>query len=510
MRAFVATIALFILASACGDEPAPIPTAIPLPTSTPQSTPTPQPTPVPEPTSTPEPTPTPVPTSTPEPTPTFAPAPVILPTVEVIFETPTPAAAFPPDLDRKLNAISLKAAAIRGLTSQESLERQLVSSDELRQKLEESLAENAEDIEVADRLYSLVGIIEPDSSLNDLLLDVYSNIVAGLFDTDENMLFVRADAEEFTLSNELTVAHEVTHGLQQQHFNIRDIREPYEDNSDRMRAITALIEGDASLVEIIYRLRVFNDAQRERLIEESQSTDLSAFRAAPAFIQRTVSFPYFEGANFAIYLFQQYGDFTAIDAAYESLPESTEQILHPELLGLDSPKAVTIPDLAVELGDGWTEIDRDVMGELFIAALLEGVLTPDVAGPAAAGWGGDTFLLLESPSGDEALASVSVWDTEEDATEYSTALMEYFQGVTGADEWMEQEPMYGEAAYRIATDGAAVDVRYRGATVWLAVAKDVETLDSIVAANVDGMAESDAEVAQDEVATSTTATSTAP
>ncbi len=506
MRVVVAIFALFILVSACSNEPAPVPTAIPLPTSTPEPTQTPAPT------STPVPTPTPAPTSTPEPTPTptFAPGPVILPTVEVVVETPTPAAALQLDLDRKLNAITLQAAAIRGLTNRERFERRLVSSEELRQKLEDSLAENAEDLEIADRIYTLLGIIEPDSSLSDLLLDVYSDIVVGLFDTDENVLLVLADTDEFTLSNELTVAHEVAHALQQQHFNIRDIRDPYEDNSDRLRAITALIEGDASLVELIYRLRVFNDAQREQHMEESRSADLSAYRAAPLFIQRTVAFPYFEGANFAIYLYQQYGDFTAIDAAYEALPESTEQILHPELYGLDSPVEVTVPDLAAALGEGWSEVDRDVMGELYIAALLEGALPPDTAAVAAAGWGGDALLLLEAPSGSDALISVSVWDSTEDAQEYSSALMEYFQVTTGAESWMEQESINSETAHRIATDGLAVDVRSQGTVVWAAAGADVDTVDAIVAATLEGMSETDLGIGQDAAATSTAATSTAP
>ena len=511
MRAVVAIFALVILASACGDEPAPPPIAIPQPTSTPQPSPTLQPTATPEPTSTPAPTPTPSPTSTPEPTPTFAPSPVILPTVEVVFETPTPTAAFAPDLDRKLNAISLQAAAIRGLTNRDSFERRLVSSDELRQMLEDNLAENAEDLEIADRLYSLLGIIEPDSSLGDMLLDVYSDIVVGLFDTDENVLFVLAEADGFTLSNELTVAHEVAHGLQQQHFNIRDIRDPYEDNSDRLRAITALIEGDASLVEIIYRLRVFSDAQREMHMEESRSADRSAFRAAPPFVQRTVTFPYFEGANFAIYLFQQRGDFSAIDSAYETLPESTEQILHPELLGIDSPIEVPLPELASALGDGWTEVDRDVMGELFLAALLEGALPPDVAAIAASGWGGDAFMFLEGPSGNEALASVSVWDSAEDAVEYAEALMEYFQGISGAENWAEQESMYGEVAHRISVEGfATVDIRSKATMVWLAAGTDLDAVDAVVTATLEGMAENDIEVGQDEAATSTSATTTSP
>ena len=408
---------------------------------------------------------------------------MILPTVEVVVETPTPAAASPSNLDRKLDAISLRAAAIRGLTNRDSYERRLVSSEDLREIIEDNIAEDAEDIAIAGRLYSILGIIEPDSSLDDILLDVYSNIVVGMFDTEENVLFVLSDADEFTLSNELTVAHEVTHALQQQHFNIRDIRDPYEDNSDRRRAITALIEGDASLVEIIYRLRVFDERQQQRHMEESQAVDLSAYRAAPPFIQRTVAFPYFEGANFAISLYQQTGDFSVIDEAYHALPESTEQILHPELYGQDSPIEIAMPDLVSALGDGWTELDRDVMGELFLAALLQGGIFPvETAGMAAAGWGGDAYLLLEEPTGNEALVSVSTWDTVEDSEDFRSALMQYFQGIIESEDWVEQESGEDESAHRIASDDAAVEVRSAGDRVWLTVASDLDTVDQIVAA----------------------------
>ena len=474
MRAVVTLIAVILLVSACADDPpTPAPTATPAPTSTPQPSPTP----------TPEPTPTLTlsPTSTPEPTPTFAPAPVILPTVEVVVETPTPAAVSPPDLDRKLDAISLRAAAIRGLTNRDSYERRLVSSEELREIIEDNLAENAEDIAISGRLYSVLGIIEPDSSLDDILLDVYSNIVVGMFDTEENVLFVLSDADEFTLSNELTVAHEVTHALQQQHFNIRDIRDPYEDNSDRRRAITALIEGDASLVEIIYRLRVFDEREQQQHMEESQAVDLSAYRAAPPFIQRIVTFPYFEGANFAIDMFQQTGDFSVIDEAYDALPESTEQIIHPELYGQDSPVEISMPDLASALGNGWTELDRDVMGELFLAALLQGGLPVETANMAAAGWGGDAYLLLEEPAGNEALVSVSAWDTVEDFEAFRSALMQYLQGIAESEDWVEQELGEDESAHRIASDDAAVEVRAVGDRIWLTVASDLDTVDQIVA-----------------------------
>ena len=477
MRAVAALIAAILILSACADDAAPRP-----PTPGP-STPTsaPAPTASPAPTATPQPTPTPAPTSTPQPTPTFAPTPVILPTVEVVLETPTPTAPFPAELDRTLDAISIKTSVIRGLTSGDSIERRLISSDELRQIIQDDFLEDEEELAVADRLYKLLGVIEPEAAVRDILLGVFQNVVAGFFDTDESALTVVTGSEEFTLSNELTVAHEVTHSLQQEHFNIRDIRDGTEHNSDRRRAITALIEGDATLAELIYRLKHFDEQQQQRLQDETSQQDFSAFRAAPPLIQRTVAFPYVDGANFAITLFQMSGDFSLIDQVYGTLPESTEQIIHPELYGQDSPVEITMPDLPALLGEGWTEIDRNVMGELFLGALLQGALAPGVAGSAAAGWGGDAYLLLEDPQGNEAIVAVSAWDTIEDAEDFFSALLEYFRTITSG-QWIEEDAGAEASIFRTTSDQSAIKLRSQGGAVWLTIAADSQTVDTLISA----------------------------
>ena len=75
--------------------------------------------------------------------------------------------------------------------------------------------------------------------------------------------------------------------------------------------------------------------------------------------------------------------------------------------------AVELPDVEAALGEGWSELKRDAMGELFFQALLLGEADYEDAQTAAAGWGGDAYALLEGPSGDHAVASLSVWDTPE-------------------------------------------------------------------------------------------------
>jgi hypothetical protein len=122
---------------------------------------------------------------------------------------------------------------------------------------------------------------------------------------------------------------------------------------------------------------------------------------------------------------------------------STEQILHPEkyLGARDLPRAVALPpDLAAVLGEGWTEILREGMGELGVGLLLNAAFKPnivpvqvaEVMGPgnsvkfkgetatAAEGWDGDLYALLQN--GDRLCSAwASVWDRPEDAAEFAAS-----------------------------------------------------------------------------------------
>ena len=475
MKLIAALIAIVLLACACAGDPPP-----PTPTPTHTATPAPTLTATPIPTATPEPAPTAEPTITP--TPTFAPPTIILPGLAPDLATATPAPEFPTDLERELDVIELQTAAIRGLSPTKPVERRLVSADELRGIIEDEFAEEADELALEGQLYALLGIIESDASLSDLLIDVYSDIVVGLYDSDEELLVVLADPEAFGPAEELTVAHEVTHSLQQMHYDIDGMLDAAEGNADREAAITALIEGDASITETLYDFITFTEKQSQQAAEAYAQVDNSAFLAAPEFIRQTLVFPYTYGRNFAIDLYLLNNDLSAIDAAYANPPQSTEQIIHFELYGSDAPGAAPV---AVELppsdswaaalgasGGEWRELDRDVMGESFFLAMLAGgpSAAASTADAAAAGWGGDAYALLEGPDSRHALASLSVWDTPEDAVEFGEAIRAYL-AVNGA---------FADVFYRVAVDEAASTVRL---AVLPEDAPDVtETLDAIVAA----------------------------
>ena len=381
---------------------------------------------------------TPAPTATPTvtPTPTFAPSAFILPTVA---PARAPTVGTPVSVERRLDRIAYRTEAIRGLRARGDIERRLVSSDEMRAVLAADLAEDADEVARAQRLYALLGIIPPHMDLGEALAGAFGDVALGAFDWDANTIYVTAnDGERLTPQNELTAAHEFTHALQQTHFDIAGLRDALAGNSDRAAALRALAEGDATLTDDLYYFNVFDESQQDAADAESAAADMSAFIAAPTFIRRTVAFPYVEGRRFAVILFLRNDDFSAVDAAYSALPSSTEQIIHPEKYGLEEPIEVEIAGLADALGAGWTELERDVMGELFFRSMLESQIgTAQMAGEAAAGWGGDGYALLAGPDSATALASESVWDTVEDTVDMGIALRSYFLLATGATRWLD-------------------------------------------------------------------------
>ena len=358
------------------------------------------------------------------------------------------------DIEDRLDAIALKTSVVRDLSAVGPIERRFITQDEARQLFLDDLEEESEQIAIDERLYTRLGIIESGVDLKELQAAVIADIVLGFYDSEENMIYVVSNSEDFGLVDEITASHEYVHALQQLHFDYKSIREGIEGNSDKLQALRGLIEGDASLSDFLYEWRVFDDDHKEALKaeQEAETSDMSAYWSAPAFIRQTIAYPYVDGPQFAYTLFLQNQDFTAVNAAFERLPESTEQVIHPEKYAdSEPPLQVDMPDLASALGTGWTEIERDVMGELFIRSLLSDRLEREMYQAAAAGWGGDSYLLLEAPNGSDVFVSVVWWDTEADAAEFAEAMVSHWESVTGKQRVIAGDQPPAFAAYHLPT-----------------------------------------------------------
>jgi len=161
---------------------------------------------------------------------------------------------------------------------------------------------------------------------------------------------------------------------------------------------------------------------------------------APRALRESLLFPYQEGMNWTRTLYK-HGGWSEVSHAFTTLPQSTEQIMHPEkYFAHEAPVKVTLPDIAPLLSAGssgtgvppvthaqdaratWKRLASDVNGEWGFYLILDQFLkSPTESHRAAAGWGGDRFEIYEGSKGEVLYVSLSTWDTENDAREFFDA-----------------------------------------------------------------------------------------
>jgi len=215
-----------------------------------------------------------------------------------------------------------------------------------------------------------------------------------------------------------TYAHEFTHALQDQHFDL-DALDPEGNSDDASLAVAALIEGDATLLMQQYMLEYLDPNELFDLFSESLDAGSEALEQAPAVIREQMMFPYEVGLTFVQALYQ-HGGYQAVNAAFARPPRSTEQVLHPDrYLAGELPQVVNALPLTNTLGSGWEWVDGNVLGELTLRLYLEEQVNTRTAASAADGWGGDWYdVYTHQGSGAIVMVMQTVWDTEAEAAEF--------------------------------------------------------------------------------------------
>jgi hypothetical protein len=233
--------------------------------------------------------------------------------------------------------------------------------------------------------------------------------------------------------NKTVIAHEMTHALSDQHFDLDELHTASKKNDDQSLAVSALIEGEATLAMMAAGQEDWEGAEIVKLPAEGLGRGMElmmpflsslgggkSLKNAPPIIAESMLFPYIRGLVFCARLANDDG-WKGIDAAYLDPPLSTEQILHPAKYKAepDHPVLVDLGDL--NPGEGWKEVSRNVMGEMQTAVLLRG----HDGRTAAAGWDGDRYAVFEGPDEKLALVWSTTWDSEDDAREFTRSYARY-------------------------------------------------------------------------------------
>jgi hypothetical protein len=260
-------------------------------------------------------------------------------------------------------------------------------------------------------LLGLLGLLPPGTDLGEAAASTYGEGVAGYYDPRSGRLRIVKGAQTANrVLYEMTVAHELTHALEDQRFDF-DL-ERLASGDDAALAYTALIEGTATAMMYRYVERRFGPE------ETLGGLAASAFQPTgdlPPFLMAQLLFPYTAGEAFVGRLLELGRDrWTIVNAAIRFRPPaSTEQVMHPQAyIEVDQPERVSIRGPVDALGEGWRTLHRGTLGEWLTGRLLARAGGTS-SGDAAAGWGGDRYALL-ARGDDRAVVARWTWDTRAD------------------------------------------------------------------------------------------------
>jgi hypothetical protein len=261
-----------------------------------------------------------------------------------------------------------------------------------------------------------LGLLEEGQDIAELQLQLLSDQVIGFYDQHRQRMVVVSDGGVDAQAR-MTYAHEYNHALQDAAFGIDALGTDAVGEDDRNLAHLSLIEGDASLVMVLWAIE--NDPAGLGDIASGPVPDMSGI---PDWMVAQLAFPYTAGANFVANLYQN-GGFDAVDAAYADPPDSTEQILHTDkYVAGEAPVEVADTDVAAALGAGWSDVPSTTLGEGLISIWLQhlGAAQED-ADNAARGWGGDRASAASNADGEVALVLRLAFDSRTQADEFQGA-----------------------------------------------------------------------------------------
>jgi len=319
--------------------------------------------------------------------------------------------------------IERQTAALRGLAFKKPVTYKSIGREELRKVLESKLAEQYSTGELTDygRTLATFGLIPEGTDLREAILGLYDEQVAAFYVPEERTVYTFKDMSFTSNLDKVTLAHELTHVLQDQNYDLTKFPLKVKDNDDLALATSSLVEGDATLLMAQYygeHLDVRN--MLSDVLGGVLGQKTAKFQAAPQFFRELLVFPYQQGTEFATAIFAA-GGTDALNKAFEHPPVSTKQILHPEKFLRDwhDPEQIELKKLEVT---GWRLIGNNVLGEFGVRSLLSPHVGLLEASRVAAGWNGDRYHVYErGTNGPVALVWTTAWETEQAAADFADA-----------------------------------------------------------------------------------------
>ncbi len=295
---------------------------------------------------------------------------------------------------------------LTGLPIKGPLKKQVVNRSEVTKYLEENLHEEMTPAEIhaQEALVRALGLVPRDFNLERFLVAFYTEQAAGFYDYKRRTMFI-ADWVPPDMQA-MTLAHELTHALQDQNFDLDRYMHARRDDDDATGARLAVIEGYATAAMLqhlaggmdLAQLPSLTSLMQEMIPQQIEGSP--EFSHAPYFFRVQALFPYVQGIGFIQTGLQQ-GGWKSLNVLFQEAPDTTRQIFAPQ--NYYDHQAVAKMELAhppaLDGAPGLQFLYANSLGELGYYGVLGQLLSEDEARAVGEEWLADRYVLYEQAGG---------------------------------------------------------------------------------------------------------------
>lgn len=391
------------------------------------------------------------------------------------------------ELEAMLDRGMARVEAIRGHEFTRPIAVEVVTREALRERVNRTGSFTGEDALSADRrrvmnaFWEALFFVGEDRDAAAVRAGETSAFLGAYYEFGSDTITVVTDDPDRLPLGERLLIHELVHALQDEYAHT-PLRTRSDDDS---YAASALIEGDAMVVQYRYRERC---ASGEWDCIEAPPAGTGAGPAASGDVHRGFRtlrrFAYSDGAAFVgrVHDEGRFGatGWGAVDTAYAIRPRSTEEVIHPERYPAADPRRPRA--VAVEPTGGWTVLggpytvgELEVFGLFWYAREAHGIAAiPDTfdepdggrydrfnyTSRPSEGWDGDWLTVVER-DGRTGYVWLTQWDSPADAREFAAAYRAVLEGhgarALDGRTWLIEAGPYADA-FTVVVDGRRVSV----------------------------------------------------
>lgn len=282
--------------------------------------------------------------------------------------------------------------------------------------------DDREALEDSEAVLRALGLVSGEFDLFESSNDLNDSGTLAYYDDSTGRITVRGT--EMTTDLRVTLAHELTHALQDQHFDLGRLRDF--ETTGESAGFRAVVEGDASLVEQRY-VATLDDVDLEEYQETlDEQLDAVPLDEIPSILSASFGAPYALGTPL-VGVVEAEGGWDAVDDVLETPPTTEVELLDPliHLNGFE-PAEVELPepDDAVEV------IEESDFGAITLYLMLATRMDATAAFDAADGWAGDAYR-TERDDG-VLCATIATEAVDDEAADTLEAALETWAGDTDA------------------------------------------------------------------------------